>query len=502
MGVINYPDSPGLKCGYVHNGQPLGGKLSDWGLPNFNQSYLYTPALDFNYTLDCRLNTLDATGYDTFNASVYRWHIRKVFSNDTFALAGSSKNAVLVFSDTGRYLIRCMASNGSHSDTLTKSLYFFPQFNEGFLGKDTIFASGSSFSKTINGPQSAFCNRWFKNDTFSGSGSFFNATSYGTYICKATNKAYCGGEDTIVIAPCNDTLASPIIARSRDSLFVINYQSDSFVWINNGAVIQSGQKNVLHFSDTGLYSVMVFRPFHCPKTSAGYRVVSVCLDTLANPIITRSRDSLFVVNYASDSVTWYLDGKLVSSGKVNFIHFNDTGSYLAIVHRPFHCPKTSAGYRVASVCLDQLPRPVITRLKDTLMVQNLVADSLFWYRNSVYYAGSTSMNMTIYDTGTYTVTAFKRFLCPENSMAYFVGKLSVGMNNTSFNQDFIKVFPNPSEGLVNIECPHPFQLFVFDKLTRLIVTAENPEAIQLSSGIYTFQFSCLQTVYTIKVVVF
>ena len=300
LAVINNPDSIGAKCGFVAKGQSLGSKISQYGLPNFNQSYFYTPAIDYSYQLDCRSNTIELWGKDTFNGNKFQWGLRKLYSNDTFALISTAINTSYSFSDTGSVQVRFIAANSTRTDTALKTLIIYPKVNQHFLGKDTVFASGSIFTKTLASPPNAFCNRWFYKDSLVSSSDSLHATRFGTYTCQSSNQSFCVVTDTLVIRPCADTLSVPIILRSRDTLMVSNYSSDSLVWVLNGMVVQKGYKNYYHFKDTGTFYVVLHRALHCPKNSSAFVIKTLCLDTLKTPIISRSRDSLFVVNYQTE----------------------------------------------------------------------------------------------------------------------------------------------------------------------------------------------------------
>ncbi len=495
---ISSPNTEGKFCNFFKIRNFFSNSIST-SLPNFNQSYFYTPAIDYSYQLDCRSNTIELWGKDTFNGNKFQWGLRKLYSNDTFALISTAINTSYSFSDTGSVQVRFIAANSTRTDTALKTLIIYPKVNQHFLGKDTVFASGSIFTKTLASPPNAFCNRWFYKDSLVSSSDSLQATKFGTYTCQSSNQSFCSITDTLVIRPCADTLSVPIILRSRDTLMVSNYSSDSLVWVLNGMAVQKGYKNYYHFKDTGTFYVVLHRALNCPKSSSAFAIKTLCIDTLKTPIISRSRDSLFVVNYQTDSLFWFKNGQLVQASKQNNFHMGDTGNYSVEVHRPFHCTKTSQPFAVNSVCIDSLKRPIISQINDSLFVANMKADSLKWYKNGVFLSISSEAYLNINDTGLYTVEAYKRFLCAKTSLAFKVNKLNIAVNEWLTKQ--VNIFPNPSEGELTIQCTQDFKLKVVDAIGKLLFEQDNLKTLELPKGIYTFYITIAGGTVVKKVVV-
>ena len=159
MGVISNIDSiyPGVK--YKRKGFALGAADSRYGLPNFNQSYFYTPAIDFKYELECINNTIQFWGYDTFNARVHQWEIRNM-KGGNWQTIGQDKNIIYTFTDTGMYEVRYGAAINSRQDTVSKTIHIYPKINKHFLGKDTVYAKGTPFKKQLSAPYGMHCQLW------------------------------------------------------------------------------------------------------------------------------------------------------------------------------------------------------------------------------------------------------------------------------------------------------------------------------------------------------
>jgi hypothetical protein len=242
-------------------------KISFEGLPNFNQSYFYTPSIEFAYKYNCIGNSIAFEGRDTFYANTHQWTIGKNFN--TIEATYTSKHITHVFKDTGNYLIRYIASKDNRSDTIIKSISIFPKIKNDFLGRDTAFETGTNFIKTLLAPIGMHCYYWL-NDS-SGSNTF-NADSAGTYICKITSQSFCEVWDTIVISNCINDLAVPTLKRSRDTLLVSHFLADSFVWFRNNILYKVTKEPFLALTDTGSYRVEAAKKGHCSKFSDIYKV--------------------------------------------------------------------------------------------------------------------------------------------------------------------------------------------------------------------------------------
>ena len=181
LGVIDFPDSLGSKCNFRINGPSLNGKKCQYGLPSFNQSCFYTPSIDYKFELDCHDNSVSFLGIDSFASNNYKWQIIK---NKVLIATYVSKNITHIFSDTGIYNIQFIANKGARRDTVTKKITIYPLIKAHFLGKDTIYSSGTQFHKVLKAPYGMNCQLWL-ND--SSSLSTFNADTAGIYICKVIN---------------------------------------------------------------------------------------------------------------------------------------------------------------------------------------------------------------------------------------------------------------------------------------------------------------------------
>ena len=245
------------------------------GLPNFNQSYFYTPAINYTYEMNCTKNSIQFWGKDTFGANNHNWYIRKIFGANNYQLIGNSKDINYTFADTGTYEVRYIASNGNKIDTVVKSIVLYDKIKQDFLGKDTAFAQGVLINKTLYAPTPNHCVRWYDpSPKERGTGSSLLIDSVGTYICKVTNQAFCEVWDTIVINECINNLTQPSLFRSRDTLRTWHLNADSFVWYRNNQIYKVTKQPFLALTDTGTYRVEAAKKGHCNRGSVGQLLVN------------------------------------------------------------------------------------------------------------------------------------------------------------------------------------------------------------------------------------
>jgi len=259
--IIDKPNLVGDACNLIIKKNFLlnGG---EWGLPNFNQSYFYTPSIDYKYELNCISNNIQFWGNDTFNATTHLWQIKK--QGKSAEGNYTTKNFSHTFSDTGKYEIRYIASNGSRQDTVIKTITLHPKINKHFLGKDTAYAQGTTISKLLKVPADMHCQLWQDSSGL----STFTAVTAGVFICKVTNQSFCEVTDTVVISECINNLTTPSIYRSRDTLFTYQALADSFVWFKNNVQYRITKEPFIKLTDTGNYRVEAAKKGHCNRSSA------------------------------------------------------------------------------------------------------------------------------------------------------------------------------------------------------------------------------------------
>ncbi|WP_196292857.1 T9SS type B sorting domain-containing protein [Hymenobacter ruricola] len=188
LGVITAPNRLGAACGLVDNGAPLGGRLSELGLPSFRQQDLW------NFTVDglCQGAAVGFGFPATYGPDSVRWN----FGDPPTGAQNSSR----LFAPRHVY-----SAPGSYDVSLT--LYFPNAFRPVLrrtvavqpqpvvrLGRDTALCPGASL--VLNASASGATYRWQD-----GSVAPTHATrGPGWYWVDVTNAAGCTARDSLHVA--------------------------------------------------------------------------------------------------------------------------------------------------------------------------------------------------------------------------------------------------------------------------------------------------------------
>lgn len=279
------------------------------GLPNFNQSYFYTPALDFAYSYKCIDNSIDLEARDTFNPDSVNWVIWK--SSKPMEGKSSLKFFKHIFKDTGKYNIQLLSFKGQDTQKVSKVITVYPTINKNFLGRDTAYETGTSFNRTLKALNGMNCYYWYPD---SSSGTSFNIDKSGIYVCRITSPSFCVVTDTIVIGSCINDLNVPNISRNRDTLYCSQTQTDSFVWFLNGTLYRITKQAFLALTDTGSYRVEIAKKGHCNRSSNNWKVNKLCVKSY----LTNAEIGVYP-NPANDMINVELNG--LSDCKLELFNF-------------------------------------------------------------------------------------------------------------------------------------------------------------------------------------
>ena len=270
LDVIEYPDSLGIACGFVSKKINLPARCN-FGLPNFNASYFYTPSIDFAYTEDCWGHSYSFEGRDTLQATSWKWIFSKVNSSQSSVING--KNCVYTFSDTGRWEVSHIAITATGSDTITKTLTIKPKWQQDVLGKDTFYCDGTVANITLQAPDDMHCVHWNGEEPNldSALGKIIDYDHFhsdtllvdtaGTYIVKLTNKTFCQAWDTITISEY-PTPSKSGISRFKDSI-VSNTVAQTYRWYRDGVPQLETTDRRLKPDSNGTWQVQLVSEYGC-----------------------------------------------------------------------------------------------------------------------------------------------------------------------------------------------------------------------------------------------
>jgi hypothetical protein len=102
-----------------------------------------------------------------------------------------------------------------------------------------------------------------------------------------------------------------------------------------------------------------------------------------------------------------------------------------------------------------------------------------WLLNSVPILGATSQTYTAVANGTYRVKVKDANGCESFSDPEFLYDL--GVHSTVNVASQIKLYPNPTDGVVHIDAPINVQIVVRDYTGKIVIETENTNLVDLSN---------------------
>ena len=256
LSIIENPDAEGKNCNYSDTCSIrfVQGSRTGLGLPNFNRSYLYNPAIELYYEFDKVNNTLTLKPYDTFGNTVNGiLSIKKVYSKDSMGFF-TKNDTTLLFEDTGLYLMQYSISNGlSKSKVLDNRMFI----RKDFLGKDTSYCPLSPLKHVLQAPKGMHCYQWSNGK----SSDSIHVSKPGKYSVLLTLPSMLQVWDTIEVDTL--TLAKPIdIIQKKDTLFALG-GIPPFSWYKNAAFFKTTLVPYLKLDSNGTYVAMALDSFGC-----------------------------------------------------------------------------------------------------------------------------------------------------------------------------------------------------------------------------------------------
>lgn len=278
----------------IDKGIYLEGRSATLGLPNFNQSYFYTPSINFTFKLNCITNTMQFNGQDTFQANTHNWVICKQGNS---VITADTKAPLIEFADSGTYNVRYIATIGSRSDTVTKEITILPKINQNFLGNDTGWCDQLGASLTLQAPSGMHCYEWSNGST---SNEIIVDTT-GSYFVKITTPNFCVLHDTINIT-IDLTPEKPIIYQNHDTLKT-DAIARGYQWYRNNQPI-GANNSYLKIYDTGIYYLSITSNTGClsqSDTLLVYRVGTKAIEILDYKVYPNPFNDEFVIEMKEKS---------------------------------------------------------------------------------------------------------------------------------------------------------------------------------------------------------
>jgi hypothetical protein len=184
---------------------------------------------------------------------------------------------------------------------------------------------------------------------------------------------------------------------------------------------------------------------------------------------------------------WKRGATTIPQASADFLEINETGVYTVVMTRN-HLQGCSDTTTEVTVTVYPTPTPDITW--DGLTLQATTGyDSYQWNTGGQGIAGATNSDFVPTSDGGYSVTVVDSNGCSTTSPVYNV---TVGIGQVAAAAMPVKIYPNPSTGLVYIEAPEPVQLILSGMDGKILLREEGTTTIDIGNyadGIYLLRIT-------------
>jgi hypothetical protein len=298
--------------------------------------------------------------------------------------------------------------------------------------------------------------------------AFFPVTT-GNYIITGTDINGCTNKDSITIIvnalPTVLSNASDTVLCTGDSVILFGSGALAYVW--NNLVIDS-----IQFSPniTNNYVVVGIDTNGCMNTDS----IQIIINPLPNVVANASDTSVCVGNpvtlfgTGADSFSW-------TNNVLDSVAFYpiDTAMYVVTGMDINSCINQDS----ISIFVNQIPVPILVFSGDTIYCTNVSNLNVYWFKDTVL-VDSLINYYVVTQNGNYQVVVQDSSGCIG---ADSISMLNVGIPAIKKN-DLIQVYPNPTQGVINIAFemmqPGDADIVITDLLGNKVYSSNN--VIQIS----------------------
>ncbi len=211
----------------------------------------------------------------------------KVYSPDADSLiwykgsqpVANTRDTFILLSDTGTYKVIALKAGYCMHTSEPYSYSCMVGFKQPTvqLSSDTLYS--------YHAQADSFNLYWNNQLIRTTKDSFFVLPDTGVYRVEALKSKFCSVYSKLVEFSCINTLNKPTLIRSRDTLYAVSSQADSFIWFRNDIRIHIGIDSFLKIFDTGSYRVATHKRKYCNQSSGNLHVKKLDVGiniTLAN----------------------------------------------------------------------------------------------------------------------------------------------------------------------------------------------------------------------------
>ncbi len=263
----------------------------------------------------------------------------------------------------------------------------------------------------------------------------------------------------------------------------------SYQWNYNGTPLAGAIDSFYYAKQQGTYTVTVSNG-NCPATSTGVTInvnpAPAAFITYNTPVNFCEGSAVALTANIGNGLTymWYINDTVTGNSSTTFVA-TTTGTYKLRTTNGFSCSTFSDTLHVT---VNPAPKPVIARTDVTMTTTQNYA-SYQWFLNNVAIGGATAQTYVALANGAYKVRVIDGNGCEGYSELEFIQ--NVGVTPTPVSAA-IKVFPNPTSGLLKIDAPVKVQLVLRDVTGKAVIEESEVKQIDLTnvaSGMYLLYIS-------------
>jgi hypothetical protein len=256
-------------------------------------------------------------------------------------------------------------------------------------------------------------------------------------------------------------------------------------WYLDGTIAPAHNADTAFVTKPGSWSVQVTDLNGCK----GNDTIVANKDANPIPVLTPNKKTICIdqnepltvnpglTHYKFD---WYKDNTIIHTSEgFNVYNVNEEGDYYVHVTNETGCVDTT-NHTIINV-YPAIVKPIIENNDPILSVESIYS-TYQWYKNEGIESGSRSNIYNVKSEGTYFVKVYDKNGCSANSDTIFIEpKPVVSIPEVATQQASIKIYPNPTNGILNIESNETVLVAVYDMNGRQVIGLNATSKVDIST---------------------
>ena len=272
----------------------------------------------------------------------------------------------------------------------------------------------------------------------------------------------------------------------------------TYQWFLNNVAIPGATSSIYYAKNNGgAYTVKVTNDNTCVGTSAAFNLVvnpTPFTNITYNTPLQFCQGGAVVLTAQTPTnakIRWFKDG---IAGPANdtfrFKTVYESGIYTIRAVSPAGCVFVSDSVKVT---VYPIPTVVINQANNILFTTPGTYPFYQWYRNGVLISGANNNFYQPTSNAGYSVRVVDANGCENTSLVYSFGTVGVG---STAAREGMKLYPNPTTGMVKVESPVAVNITVRDatgRVVRVVKNAAEVDFAELADGLYLVYLTDVKT---------